>query len=104
VTSTLLARKLWQAASIDVFVDGQCHLRTGGVFKLVGEHSADFDHKGNRHKLVVTWGHAKLRSFPIKLEIDGLTLHDGPVTTGNWPLSLWPWLAMGGLASHLVLK
>lgn len=104
VTSTLLARRLWQAASIDVFVDGQCQLKTGGVFKLVGEHSAEFDHKGNPHKLVVSWGQAKLRSFPIKLEVDGVTLHEGHVVTSNWPLSLWPWLAMGGVISHLALK
>ena len=104
VTSTLLARKLWQAASIDVFIDGTCLLRTGGVLKLIGTHSADFEHEGARHQVTLSWGHASFRSFPIKVEVDGAILFEGHVVSSNWPLSFWPWLAIGGLISHLAWR
>lgn len=104
VTSTLLPRKLWQAASIDVFLDGKCLLRTGGVFKLTGSHSAEFEHEGIHHQVTLSWGHASLRSFPIKVEVDGATLYEGHVVSGNWPLSLWPWLTLGGVIFHMAWR
>ncbi|WP_143042932.1 hypothetical protein ABL840_29680 [Variovorax sp. NFACC27] len=100
VTSTLLARKLWQAASIDLFLGEKCLLKTGGVFKLVGTHSVEFEHEGTRHRATLSWGRAGFRSFPIKVEIDGAPLLEGHVVSSNWLLSFWPWLVVGGLISH----
>src|SRR5438034_342849 len=49
VTAKLVPRYLWQTASIDVFLDEQCILRTGGQFKFVGSHASEFVYRGTTH-------------------------------------------------------
>jgi len=104
VTSHLLPSRLWQAASIDVFIDGRCILRTGGQLRMTGEHSATFDYAGTSHKVRLTWGHARLRAFPVEVWIDGDLLLEARVYTSNWPLGLWPLVAVAGFAAYLVLR
>src|ERR1700693_4926318 len=90
VTSTLIPRFLWQTASIDVFVNGECILRTGGKLKLTGSHTNQFIHSGMPYEAVLSWSFASLRSFPFQLSIDGERVLESRVYTSNWPLSLWP--------------
>ena len=92
VTSTLVPRYLWQTASIDVFLNNGCVLRTGGQFKFTGSHTSHFTNSGTKHEITVRWGWARMRSFPIELSIDGEQLLKSRVYTGNWVLALWPWL------------
>lgn len=94
VTSTLLPKILWQTASIDVFLDEECILKTGGQMKLTSSHSADFSHGGQEHKMTLTWGKASLRSFPVEIQIDGQSILSSRVYTRNWTLSLWPFIVV----------
>jgi hypothetical protein len=98
VISTLIPRFLWQTASIDVFVDGECILRTGGQFRLTGSHASEFTHSGHKHRAFLSWGYASVRSFPITLAIDDKPVLESRVYTSNWLVGLWPWALVVGLA------
>ena len=90
VTSKLVPRILWQTASIDVSIDGERILRTGGKFKYKGAHADRFRRSGAQHEAVLAWGISGLRSFPVQLSIDGEPVLESRVHISNWPLSLWP--------------
>jgi len=104
VTSTLVPEKMWQASSIDVFLNGDCILRTGGQWKLTGSHSGSFVNDGKRHELKLSWGHAALRSFPVELEIDDQPILKARVFTRNWPLALWPWMVAVALGCYAFMR
>jgi len=88
VQAHLVPRFLWSTASIDVFLDGQCILRTGGQLKAVGSHSATFRHSDSEHRAELSWGVGFFRSFPYQLRIDGAPVSDARVYVRNWPLGL----------------
>lgn len=71
VQARLVPRFLWTTASIDVFLEGQCILRTGGQMKFTGSHLSTFTHAGIAHTTELRWGQSRRYSFPIELWIDG---------------------------------
>ena len=71
VTARLIPRFLWTTASIDVFIDGECVLRTGGQLKIIGSSSTEFFHRGRVHQVELSWGMGSLEGFPYQLWIDG---------------------------------
>jgi hypothetical protein len=87
VNAHLIPRFLWQTASIDVFVDEQCVLRTGGKLKLVRTVSSPFEHLGSSHVAKLKWGFAGIRSFPYKLMIDQTEVTESRVHIQNWYIS-----------------
>jgi hypothetical protein len=89
VQARLVPRFLWSTASIDVFLDKQCILRTGGQLKATGLHSATFTHSGSTHTAELSWGYGLLFSFPYKLRIDGAPVSEARVRVQNWPLGLF---------------
>jgi hypothetical protein len=89
VQARLIPRFLWTTASIDVFLDDECILRTGGQLKPTGAHSAEFGYKGVVHRAELTWGRGAFRSFPYRLEIDGAPVSESRVAVQNWPIALW---------------
>jgi hypothetical protein len=89
VQARLVPRFLWSTSSIDVFLDGQCILRTGGQFKAIGSHSATFTHSGSTHTAELSWGYGLSGSFPYKLRIDGTSVSEARVRVQNWPLGLF---------------
>ena len=94
VKARLVPRFLWNIASIDVFLDGRCILRTGGKLNLTGSYSASFDHTGSSHRAELTWGFSGLSfSFPYRLQIDGVPVAASRVQVENW----WAGLAVGVL-------
>ena len=95
VTSKLIPRFLWQTASIDVYVNKQCVLQTGGQFKATGSHTSQFRDAGKAHEALLKWGHATLRSFPIEFLIDGERVLEARVYTSNWLIGLVPWVGLG---------
>ena len=99
VKARLVPRFLWNTASIDVFLDGQCILRTGGKLNLTGSHSATFDHSGSTHTAEVSWGFSGFSfSFPYRLQIDGVPVVTSRVHVENW------WMAVAvGIVFGLVL-
>jgi hypothetical protein len=90
VQARLIPRFLWTTASIDVFLDDKCILRTGGQMKVTGAYSVEFVLKGTAHRAELAWGRGALRSFPYRLEIDGAPVSESRVAIQNWPLALWP--------------
>jgi hypothetical protein len=85
VQARLVPRFLWSTASIDVFLDKRCILRTGGQLKATGSHSATFTHSGSTHTAELSWGYGLLFSFPYKLRIDDAPVSEARVRVQNWP-------------------
>jgi hypothetical protein len=100
VSARLIPRYLWTTASINVFIDGRCILRTGGQFKAVGSSSAEFDDDGSVHSVRLAWDQAIFHRFPYRLSIDGTEVSEALVPVDNYPMLLIPLLA---LASPFVL-
>jgi hypothetical protein len=97
VTARLLPHRAFFAASIDVHVDRETKLRTGGVFKLLGEHKEEVLISGSRRAMVLSWGRAAPRSFPVKLTVDEEVVLEGNVQISNWYVAYWPWALIASL-------
>jgi len=104
VTSRIVSRYAWTTASIDVCVNESTVLRTAGVMKIYGDTVATFEHQGISHTAVLSWGKGALRSFPFRLEIDGILVADSRVPVQNWWTTFWPLTATLLLATvwHLL--
>ena len=50
VRAYVVPRYCWTTASIDVVIDGQPVLQTGGKLRVVGSHASDFQHRGASHR------------------------------------------------------
>jgi hypothetical protein len=90
LTARLVSRLLWSTASIDVFVDGNCVLRTGGQLKVRSTCVGKFGLDGASHDVELTWNKGSLFSFPVELRIDGILVVQQRVSTKHWPLAFWP--------------
>jgi hypothetical protein len=97
VQARLVPRFLWTTASIDVLLNGQCILKTGGQMKLTGSYSTTFSHSEATHKAELSWGVGGLFSFPYKLRIDDNLISDSRVRVRNWPLGLIIWIGVAGV-------
>lgn len=91
ISARSVPRYLWQTVSIDVLLDGEDVLKTGGVLKVVGDHGARYSHQGTEHLASLTWGRASLRFFPVRLTVNGATVFDDRVPIQGWWKGLWPW-------------
>jgi hypothetical protein len=94
VTARLIPRYFWSTASIDVFLDGECILRTGGRMKMIGSSEAEFHHDGALHVMKLTWGRAHGLSFPYQLWIDGAKVLVSNVPIANKVLIVVPGLVL----------
>lgn len=102
VQARLVPRYLWNTASIDVFLDGQRILRTGGRFKFTGSHSTPFTHAGSAHRAELSWGFCGLSfSVPYQLRVDGVPVAASRVQIRNWPIALV--IIVVGAAALLVI-
>jgi hypothetical protein len=106
VRARLVPGHLWTTASIDVFLDGRCILRSGGEGKPTGSRSAEFHHDGEVHTLELSWSRMQRRGltrrrFPYRLRIDGAELAASQVDVENAWLVAVPFLVV---ASYLVLR
>jgi len=99
LAARLVPRFAFMTASIAVFLDDRSILETGGVLKLVGSQIQNFEHDGQLHSVELSWGTAKLRSFPVTLAIDGESILETSVEMSNWWLAYWPWLALLGVVA-----
>src|SRR5215470_4947752 len=88
VRARLVLRFLWTTASIDVFLEDQCILNTGGQMKFTGSHSARFSRSGKTHTAELSWGVGLLRWFPYRLHIDGASVSEARVFVENWAMGL----------------
>ena len=89
VRARLVPRFLWNTASIDVLLDGQRILQTGGQLKFTGSRVATFSHSGSDHTAELSWGFSGLSfSLPYRLQIDGVPVAASRVRIQNWPLGV----------------
>lgn len=104
VQAHFVPRFLWTTATIDVFLEEQCILRTGGQFKFVGSHSSSFTHAGVTHVAEVSWDGSRsfsLFSFPYRLRIDGTPIAAARAHIRNWPLGLTAAVGMAAVLATL---
>jgi hypothetical protein len=94
VTARLIPRYLWSTASIDVFLDGECILQTGGQMRIIGLSEAEFHHDGALHAVKLSWGQAHRLSFPYQLWIDGAKVLVSDVPVANPLLFVMPGLLL----------
>ena len=94
VTARLIPRYFWSTASIDVFLDNECVLRTGGKLDLIGSHVQTFTHGGSTHTAELSWGLSSLLSFPYKLQIDGMPVCESRVRVQNAVIVLIGYLTL----------
>jgi hypothetical protein len=92
VKSRLVPIYFWTTASIDVFLDGRCILRSGGQKKVSGSSSAHFDHGGSTHVVELSWEKAHGIEFPYILRIDDAKVAVSGVLVENAWLIAMPWL------------
>ena len=90
VKARIVPRYGWTTASIDVFLDGQCILQTGGQMKVTGSSSAEFDHEGSRHFVELSWGMMRGLEFPYVLRINDAKVALSEVRVENPGLSVIP--------------
>jgi len=89
VQARLVPRYFWNTASIDVSLDGQQILRTGGKLKFRGLYSTTFTHAGSTHTAELSWGFSGFSfSFPYQLRIDGTPVAASRVRIRNWPVAV----------------
>jgi hypothetical protein len=90
-------RFMWTTVSIDVYLDDQCILRTGGKYERNGTYSTSFSFGGSEHRAEVTWGRYRQRHFPYQLRIDGELIDDSQVRVKNFALGYIPVLIFTAL-------
>jgi len=104
VQARLVPRFLWSTASIDVFLDKQSILRTGGKFESHRFTFCDV-HAFRFHATAeLSWGYGLLFSFPYKLVIVALRFlrHECAFRIGrlDWLLRFCLQQRVGDISSH----
>jgi hypothetical protein len=107
VRARVVPRYLWTTASIDVFLDGRCILKTGGQRKAVGSSFAEFHHGGDVHSAELSWGHARMGhaldlTFPYQLFFDGAKIAVSEISVEN-PASVYNLIMIGALISVMLI-
>jgi len=101
VQARMVPRYLWSTASIEVFLDGQLILSTGGQIKFTGSQSTRFNYSGASHTAELNWGGSGFGfSFPYRLVIDGVPVSAARVRVRNWPIGV---IAAIAIAAVLVM-
>jgi hypothetical protein len=91
IKCAVVPRYFWTTASIDVFLNGACILRTGGVFKSSGAQKNAFTQNGREHEVELSWQSPEMIIyFPYKLLIDGELIASSRIAPGNWPILCIP--------------
>ena len=90
VEARSVPRFLWTTASIDVYLEEQCVLRTGGKLDLQGTYSTPFSFGGSEHRADLTWGLCSQQQFPYQLRIDGQLVDESRVRVKNFHLGYIP--------------
>jgi hypothetical protein len=95
VEARQVPRYFWATTSIDVYLDGQCILQTGGRLNPTGSCSATFDHGGSAYTAELSWGVAFWYSFPYELRIDSIPIAISRIRAKNWYMGLMVGILLG---------
>jgi hypothetical protein len=78
---------------VDVYLDNLRVIRTGGVFKLSGAPTAEFERDGKHHVMQLSW--MSRTTIRYQLCVDGQSVLESRVLfPRNWPLLFLPALAI----------
>jgi hypothetical protein len=103
VRAYVVPRYCWTTASIDVVIDGQPVLQTGGKLRVVGSHAGDFEHRGLTHRAELFWGKFTKGEFPFILTIDDEEVLTSTVPVENWKAVSLGWtLALCGILGFIL--
>ena len=92
------ARRAWITTSIDVLLDGNRILMTGGKFRFTGTCSELFRQADGEHKIELSWGSSFWGiSFPFTVRIDSVEICSGRVRAARWYLE-WLLYVVAALA------
>jgi len=102
-----LARRAWITTSIDVLLDGNPVLRSGGKLQFTGTCSETFRQGDGDHKVDLSWGKSFWgSSYPFSARIDGVEVCSGRVRVAGWYVQwllvvlatalVWRWIALAG--------
>jgi len=83
VRAMAIPRFFWMTSSIDVYLDNECILRTGGQLNLTGSVTATFNDSGSPHQAELHWGNSQWYRFPYQLRIDGVQVDASLVPVEN---------------------
>jgi len=98
-----LAKLAWVVASIDVLLDDEPILKTGGQFRFRGSCLETFTDEDETHVVELSYGMSFWgTSFPYSVKIDDKEVANGRVKVENWYL-IWWLLSLTLLACILLL-
>jgi hypothetical protein len=102
VRARVVPRYFWTTASIDVFLDGRCILRTGGQMKAVGSSKEEFLHRGDAHTAELSWEQARMANglcvtFPYRLYFDGAKIAVSDVRVDNPASAFMPFVIFASI-------
>lgn len=89
VTARMTPKYLWTTASIDVYLDEKCILKTRGQRATRGTKINDFQYNGRSHVVELSWTPPRNGLFyPFRLAIDQQIIDSAEVYIRNWPLAI----------------
>ena len=89
VRARMIPKYLWTTASIDVYLDDLCILKTGGQLTTRGMKTSDFQYNGLSHVAELSWTPPRNGLFyPFRLEIDQQVIDSAEVYIRNWPMAI----------------
>jgi hypothetical protein len=103
-----LARRAWITTSIDVLLDSEAILKSGGKLQFTGTCSEIFHQEDGDHRVDLSWGRSFWGlSFPFRARIDGVEVCSGRVRVARWYVQwlfvvlavalAWLWIAHANL-------
>jgi hypothetical protein len=99
VRARAIPRFLWTTVSIDVLLDCEPVLRTGGQLKSAGTASAQVLYRGKYREFELSWSNVQSGGFPYVLRIDGERALSSTVAVENIWFVLLFWLGLPLIAA-----
>ena len=89
VRARMTPKYLWTTASIDVYLDEFCILKTGGQLTTKGMKISDFQYNGLNHVVELSWTPPRNGLFyPFRLAINQKIVDNAEVYVRNWPMAI----------------
>ncbi len=90
IKARLIPKFLWTTASIDVYLDDSCILKTGGQLATRGKQVSEFEFNNQDHLAELSWTPPSGGIFyPYQLVIDQQLVDNSDVYIRNWPMGLF---------------
>jgi hypothetical protein len=99
VRARAIPRFLWMTVSIDVLLDGEPVLRTGGQLKSAGTVSQQVLYQGTYRNFELSWSNVQSGGFPYVLRIDSERVLSSTVAVENMWFVLLLWLGLPLIAA-----